>query len=134
MLTGGRGNSLVPPKRRGKEGPVIFGPGNKLIESGFPRQMIGAVSCEADHIERLVRTEKSIRAGFIIVTSDKNVRGLIGRTMRSQELNVIHQGINFQLFEQVEYLFLPSLLSFHAVAALLFRNSVAVLLASLVGF
>ena len=50
----------------------MFGPGNNVIESGFPRHMTGGVSCAANHIERLVRTEKHITASFIdTVTSDK---------------------------------------------------------------
>lgn len=65
MLTQGLGTGLVPPKRSGRDGPVIFGPGINVIGSDFPRHVPGGVPCTANDIERLVRTEKSIRASFI---------------------------------------------------------------------
>jgi hypothetical protein len=54
-----------------------------VIGSDFPRHIAGGLSC-TPYIERLVRTKKSIRAGFIIVTFDKRVidgSGLVGRTI-----------------------------------------------------
>src|ERR1700741_1683299 len=71
LLIHGSGGGLVPPKRSGRETAVIVGPGNIEIGSGLPRHTIGGVSCAANHIERLVRTEKTIKASFIIATSDK---------------------------------------------------------------
>jgi hypothetical protein len=63
---------LSPPKRSGRAILCIVGPGNIVIGSGLPLQITGAVvSCTPNLNERLVRIEKTIRASFIIVTSDK---------------------------------------------------------------
>src|SRR4051794_37205248 len=66
MLTQGLGSGLVPPKRSGIEGPVILGPGNNVIGSGLPRHTTGGAPCGVNDIERLVRTEKKIKASFTI--------------------------------------------------------------------
>src|SRR3954453_9401592 len=73
MLTQGLGSGLVPPKRSGIEGPVILGPGNNVIGSGLPRHTTGGAPCGVNDIERLVRTEKKIKASFTIVTSYQNL-------------------------------------------------------------
>jgi hypothetical protein len=71
LLTHGSGIGLVPaPKRSGKAILCIFGPGNIVIGSGVPRHIAGDVSCPPNRNDRLSRTERNIKASFIIVTSD----------------------------------------------------------------
>jgi hypothetical protein len=72
LLTGGPGNGLVPPNRSGSDGPVIFGPGNIAIGSGFPLHSSRDGHCGTIHNEKPPRMEKNISAGFIVCSFDKN--------------------------------------------------------------